>query len=535
MGGRYQTISMIGSGGSSVVYEAVHHITQERVALKVIPLKRFKNTERTVARFMREAMLSQKINHEGIVKVYDAWIDDQVQCCLVMELLRGITFRDAIISKELSRLQALKIIMDMLLPLEAAHRADVIHRDLKPENIFIHHPNSDQQDTFVTTTPMYLDEDTGSLKPLIIESDLTDISKQEERFDASEMTVNDLMISKARIIKIVDFGLSRSSYDASLTQTGHFIGTPWYMSPEQVFNPKSCDYRTDLWSIGVLMYEILTDQLPFVAASIPEICIAITEKPFTPLTEIAPYLPQELINCVEKCLSKNSEDRPSSAAEINYQLDQIWPNLIALTELDERVQSESFPTPSTIASFDGATINDLSDQAEAQVDTDTVTPTSEYHFIDDELSELSGDLFSSVSENGESQASIVLSNQATLRLDAKRIDREELAILEEAKAEFQRHIAETLKPPITSGELNPPPPSLDESQGVAVNTSSLRQRVNHFPPEWIPHPPTALSTIDDRLEESPPSSNWRWVIWVLFILGLLIGFALQRLWVFDIW
>ena len=163
LGGRYHLIRQIGLGGTSTVYEAMHHLTQERVAIKIIPLNALKNDERTVARFMREAKLPQDIAHQGVVRINDAWIDDQQRCCLVMEYLNGVNLREAIRSGQMSRYKLFKLLTYILEPLEVAHRAGIIHRDLKPENIFLHLPLPTEGDTMVTEDLYRFDEESGEV------------------------------------------------------------------------------------------------------------------------------------------------------------------------------------------------------------------------------------------------------------------------------------------------------------------------------------------------------------------------------------
>ena len=170
VGGRYRIIKQVGVGGTSTVYEALHVLTQERVAIKIIPLRSVKSDSRTVTRFLREAKLSQEVTHRGIVKVSDAWIDDDQRCCLVMELLNGLSLREVIRSGRVTRLMVLRWISECLEALEVAHRAGVIHRDLKPENLFIHLPPKEEKDTMISAEQYYFDESRGKCSPLMIKT-----------------------------------------------------------------------------------------------------------------------------------------------------------------------------------------------------------------------------------------------------------------------------------------------------------------------------------------------------------------------------
>ena len=355
IGGRYHLLRQIGAGGTSTVYEAIHHLTQEKVAIKLIPLKQLKSDTRTVARFMREAKLSQEVQHPGIVRVTDAWIEEQKHCCLVMERLNGVSLREAIQSAELSRLQILNWIIKSLDALEVAHRAGIIHRDLKPENIFIHMPAPAENDTMVSSEQYYFDESSGQLKPLEAEG-----VEFNEQFETQSTTVTHLNIARIASeyssllqVKILDFGLSRTIIEPSVTQTGHFVGTPWYMSPEQVFSPKNCTHQTDIWSVGIMLFEAIFNQVPFKGNSVPEVCLAIKEQQVD-LDDHKESWPaaKHLFSIIENCLEKDLSQRVSSAANLKYELENIIQNFAQTKLADEVVVGEMYLTPVTqTASF----------------------------------------------------------------------------------------------------------------------------------------------------------------------------------------
>ena len=359
LGGRYHLIRQIGLGGMSKVYEAMHHLTQERVAIKVIPLNTLKNDERTVARFMREAKLPQDIAHQGVVRINDAWIDDQQQCCLVMEYLNGVNLREAIQSGRLSRYKLFKLLTYVLEPLEVAHRAGVIHRDLKPENIFLHLPLPAEGDTMVTEDLYRFDEESGEMQVLRLEpssaqphsvSSSIPPKQQKDFKSSSPVTIESLLGDNFESVqvKLLDFGLSRTLVEPSVTQTGNFVGTPWYMSPEQIFSPKSCTYQTDLWSIGIMLYEMLTNTVPFSGHSLPLVCSAILEDPIdlSYITHKCPSL-EPLIQAILSCLSRDLNNRIKSAAELKYRLESTSAQFLASTYSSEIIYGEMYPTPST--------------------------------------------------------------------------------------------------------------------------------------------------------------------------------------------
>ena len=300
--GRYQLIKQIGTGGTSAVYEARHQLTEEHVAIKVIPLRSVSDSK-TMTRFMREAKLTQKINHSGVVKIIDAWIDteEEHECYLVMELLRGYSLRECLQAQLFTRSQAVNCIYRTLSALAFTHREQIIHRDLKPENIFLHSAESQQ----------------GQLP--------TD-----------------------SIVKILDFGLSRSVFSPSVTQTGHFVGTPWYMSPEQAFSPKKCGPMTDIWSLGVILYEVLTDRVPFNGDSVPMICMSIKQDPHQAVHDLNPQVPLALSKIVDRCLSKSPEDRYPNAEALEAALSPVLSKLDAFLMAQEISVGELRETLSTL-------------------------------------------------------------------------------------------------------------------------------------------------------------------------------------------
>lgn len=271
LGDRYQLLRQIGEGGTSQVYEAQHQLTGETVALKIIPLKRV-GDQKTIARFLREAKLTQGLSHPGFVQIQDAWIDSNQRCCLVMERLYGSSLRELTCEQNLSRSEALNMIMSVLDPLEIAHKNGIIHRDLKPENIFVHTPDK---------------------------------------------------VPSKKVIKLLDFGLSRSVLSPTVTHTGQFVGTPWYISPEQAFSPKQCEASSDIWSIGVILYELLCDQVPFEGESLPMICMSIKQDQHRPVTELNPLVHSELAELIDRCLSKNPDVRPQNAGELKQEFLKI--------------------------------------------------------------------------------------------------------------------------------------------------------------------------------------------------------------------
>jgi len=297
LGDRYKLLRQIGEGGTSQVYEAEHQLTGERVALKVIPLKRV-GDEKTIGRFLREAKLTQGLNHPGFVQILDAWIDSNQRCCLVMERLYGESLRELMSQQKITRREALEVIQALLEPLALAHERGIIHRDLKPENIFIHRPEGE---------------------------------------------------GRSSVVKLLDFGLSRSAISPSVTYTGQFVGTPWYISPEQAFSPKDCEASADIWSIGVILYELLSDQVPFNGDSLPMICMSIKQDPHPALSELNADVHPALVDLIDRCLSKSPQDRPQDATALLASLKALNGQLFVGREGAEHATSGAIRgTPATI-------------------------------------------------------------------------------------------------------------------------------------------------------------------------------------------
>ena len=214
---RYLIVRRIGEGGMGAVYEAKHTIIGKRVAVKVL-LEKFLTKSDFVARLLQEARLASAIGHEHIVDVTDFGTTDDGRAFVVMEFLEGealsqLVMREAPLPVE----RALHIARQVASALGAAHAKGIVHRDVKPENIYL-----------------------------------------IRRGDADFIKVVDFGISKA-----VKQGQSDDGPDYRLTHTGLLLGTPLYMSPEQARGEEDLDHRVDVWSLGVLLYECLTGEVPF--------------------------------------------------------------------------------------------------------------------------------------------------------------------------------------------------------------------------------------------------------------------------------
>ncbi len=263
VGGKYQLVRPLGVGGMGAVWAARNASTGAQVAVKVL-LEHGGNSE-LVERMRREAHATASLSHRGIVRVYDL-IDvgtegEQGQVAIVMELLQGRTLADHLKDHErLSEAEAAAIMLPLLSALEHAHARGVTHRDLKPENVF-----------------------------LSVESD-------------GVMTP-----------KILDFGISKVHGPLApvITHQGQLLGTPSYMSPEQVRGSAAVDGRSDIFAMGILLYEMLSGHNPFAGDGVHPVLVAILEAEPAPLMKVTPAV----WAVIERALRKQAEERFATAAE----------------------------------------------------------------------------------------------------------------------------------------------------------------------------------------------------------------------------
>jgi len=266
---KYRVERLLGEGGMGVVYEAVHVILERKVALKVMHQELVEDKIAT-ERFLREALAASEIGHANIVDVQDVGVEDDGSVFIVMELLDGKTLDQLLNEKgPLHPALATKIILGVLTGLHAAHRKGIVHRDLKPENVVISVDSHGRE-----------------------------------------------------VIKLLDFGIAvfqkhekSEKEDLSLTAPGRLVGTPNYLSPEQIRGRKAIDGRVDVWAAGVMLYEMLTGRLPFDGESYNEVLSKILLEEPKPMQQIVPRVPDQLVEIVDKALVKDRDERYQNAGE----------------------------------------------------------------------------------------------------------------------------------------------------------------------------------------------------------------------------
>ena len=279
IGGKYEVIRQLGKGGMGVVYEARHTTTGRKVAIKEILDEDLKKDPKLLERFQREARATAAIDTRHIVPVLDAGSDPATNHpYLVMELLHGEDLQDLIVrSGTLREAVALRVVAQACAGLVRAHDAGVIHRDIKPANLFL------------------------------------------ARRDG-EVTV-----------KLLDFGVARVKAGLGgvdkLTTTGVMLGTPLYMSPEQVMGAKDLDHRADVWSMGVVLYEALAGVTPHEdVETLGALLVAICGKPARPLRAVMPEVSEHTSLIVERALAIDPAKRYQTAAQMLAELLAALPN-----------------------------------------------------------------------------------------------------------------------------------------------------------------------------------------------------------------
>jgi len=263
--GKYRVDSILGHGGMGVVAECTHLALNERVAIKMLRQDVLLDQD-AVSRFIREAQAAVKLKSEYVARVSDVGTFENGVPYMVMEFLEGHDLGELLKQRGVLPVQwAVELILQTAEALAEAHSLSIVHRDVKPTNLF------------VTWRP-----------------------------DGSAL------------IKVLDFGISKSPLgaDMQLTQTQSLLGTPAYMSPEQMRSARLVDTRTDIWSLGTVFYEILEGRRPFEAESFSEMCVKVAVDPPAPMINTPPGLQQVIM----RCLAKSPEQRYANMAELGRDL-----------------------------------------------------------------------------------------------------------------------------------------------------------------------------------------------------------------------
>ncbi|MDD9965255.1 MAG: serine/threonine-protein kinase [Myxococcales bacterium] len=278
VGHKYRIDAVLGHGGMGTVFSATHRVSGKQVALKWMrpPTQ---NKQGATARFIREARATARIDHPNVIDIYDVGLQNGA-AYLVMELLRGESLAARLERGTFSDAEAMATLMPCLRGVAAAHEKGVVHRDLKPDNIML------------CTGPK----------------------------------------GQPREPKVLDFGISKigtgdDPQDMRLTGTGMVMGTPHYMSPEQVRLTREVDERGDIYAFGVILYEMLTGAHPFDGHTYNELIVNISTGSPTPLGNFNPSVDPRLVEVVMRAMARDPADRFSSIAAMGAALEQITPDV----------------------------------------------------------------------------------------------------------------------------------------------------------------------------------------------------------------
>ena len=258
LGGRYEILQLLGEGGMGAVYKARDIELDRVVAVKVIRPELVGRAE-ILQRFKQELILARKVTHKNVIRIFDLGQAGNIKF-ITMEFVEGADLKQVLRAKrKLEPKEATEIMLQVSRALEAAHAEGVIHRDLKPQNIMI-------------------EQETGR-------------------------------------ILVMDFGIARSMESQGMTQTGALMGTPEYMSPEQAKGEK-LDHRSDLFTFGIIFYELLTGRSPYKSDTIMGSLMKRLQEPARPPIEADASIPQDLSDLVSRCLQREPAQRCQSAHDI---------------------------------------------------------------------------------------------------------------------------------------------------------------------------------------------------------------------------
>lgn len=270
VGSNVRLTHLLGEGGMGSIWVAEHLSLQTQVAVKLLH-QHVAELPEVRTRFQREAAAAAQLRSPHVVQIFDYGVTQHGVPFIVMELLEGED-----LGRHIERLGprsvsvVVEIVFQVARALAVAHARGVVHRDIKPENVF-----------------------------------LTDTEGEV-------------------FVKLLDFGIAKRSEDAAMnvTNTNFMLGTPNFMSPEQLMNPKDVDFKTDLWSVAVVAYVALTGKLPFYGESIGALCVAVNAGDFAPVTRLRPELPFSLDAWFERAFKRDPQSRFASAQEMATAFEQ---------------------------------------------------------------------------------------------------------------------------------------------------------------------------------------------------------------------
>lgn len=270
---KYEVETLLGAGGMGIVARARHRVLDRPVVIKL--LKTPHASEEAVRRFLREARAAAAIESAHVVRVIDAGLLDRKRPYLVLEHLEGRDLAAELSERgRLPAAEAVELALQCAEALALAHARGIVHRDIKPANLFISR-----------------DADGGPQ------------------------------------LKVLDFGIAKAlsdsdiaTEDGSLTESSAVIGSPRYMSPEQLQDSSEVDGRTDIWALGAVLYELVSGKPAFDGPNLAVLATKILTQPCTPVRELAPDAPEEVAVVIERCLQKDRAERYASVVELGHAL-----------------------------------------------------------------------------------------------------------------------------------------------------------------------------------------------------------------------
>ena len=292
--GDYKVVKLLGEGGMGEVYAAQHLQLGHRSAVKVLR-REIMNNKEAVERFRQEARLIARVRHQNLIDIFDIGELSDGRLYYVMEYLSGQSLSSLLEKKRLSFREVMQIMRQLCAGLSAAHKAGIVHRDLKPDNLFL-------------------------------------VEREGE----------------PPLVKLVDFGIAKTvgveGESMKLTRTGTLVGTPYYMAPEQI-NGGKVDVRTDLYALGVILYQMCSGQLPFGGDTLGEVLVGHLQKPVPPLPadSVQWGIPAEIGPILAKLLAKAPEERYENLGDVLADLDRLQRGEQTTAGLNSRLTLSAMP------------------------------------------------------------------------------------------------------------------------------------------------------------------------------------------------